>query len=147
MNQVNKLQAQAVVPNQTVFKPSHPKISIINTATITVISSWKEIHKAHSHHPNTAASWIIKQTDIHLERLNILLIAQKLMQVTQQRIIPKSADLVHKVTKASNVGTPDILHVTARKRIIPRTEYTDPQNKIPRNSLILGTRETRDHQL
>jgi hypothetical protein len=40
--------------------------------------------------------------------------------------------------------------VTARKRRIPQTGYNgyiDPQDRKPRGSLILGTGETRDHQL
>jgi hypothetical protein len=69
------------------------------------------------------------------------------MQVTQHRIIQKRADLVHKVLHASSVDKPAISHVTARKHRIPRTEYIDPQYKIPRDSLTLGTGETRDHQL
>ncbi|EFX73696.1 hypothetical protein DAPPUDRAFT_252637 [Daphnia pulex] len=80
MNQVSQLQAQAVVPNQSVFPPQNQN----NQQTpITAISSWKEIPKGHSRHPNTAASRIIRQTDIHLGKLNIALIVQKPMQAIQ----------------------------------------------------------------
>jgi hypothetical protein len=144
MNQVSQLQAQAVVPNQSVFPPQNQN----NQQGHNHSNQFVERNTQGPQPPPKYGGQPNNQANRYPPReAKYCAYCAKTNASNPVTHNTECADSVHKVPLASNVNKPDIWHVTARKRRIPKTGYIDPQDKIPLGSLILGTGETRDHQL
>jgi hypothetical protein len=144
MNQVSQLQAQAVVPNQSVFPPQNQN----NQQGHNHSNQFVERNTQGPQPPPKYGGQPNNQANRYPPReAKYCAYCAKTNASNPVTHNTECADSVHKVPLASNVNKPDIWHVTARKRRIPQTGYIDPQDRKPRGSLILGTGETRDHQL